>query len=134
MNSGTDLGSNNQHTNGYSSRKILFLLLVCCAGLAFLVWVRCGGAGIPCVFHEVTGLKCPGCGITRMIAALSAGDLGAAWRANPFLLATLPYLIFLLAYNAFRWVRNERTGPKFEAAAVVYCAGLVIFGVLRNLV
>ena len=80
----------------YSSRKIRFLLLVCLLGIACLIWLRMGGPSVPCVFHELTGLQCPGCGVTRMILALSRLDLAAAMKANAFLTVTLPYLTALL--------------------------------------
>ena len=76
----------------YSSRKIRFLLLVCLLGIACLIWLRMGGPSVPCVFHKLTGLECPGCGVTRMILALSRLDLQAAMKANAFLTVTLPYL------------------------------------------
>ena len=126
--------SRNKSKNSYSSRKVLFLLLICCAGAAYLVWIRTGGYAIPCMFREVTGLLCPGCGVTRMIRAVSELDFETALQANAFLFITSPYLLALLIYSAFKWVRNERTGAKTEAAAAVYCVGLIVFGIVRNLI
>lgn len=126
-------GPEDLHREKYSSRKLRFLLLVCLFGLACLIWLRMGGPSVPCLFHELTGLQCPGCGVTRMILALSRLDPAAAMRANVFLTVTLPYLAALLVYSAYKWIRNEKAGPKAEAAAVVYCIGLIIFGIIRNL-
>lgn len=126
--------SNKECKKGYSSRKAFFLLLICCAGAAYLAWIRRGGFAVPCLFHEVTGLQCPGCGVTRMIRAVSESDLEAALYANAFLFITSPYLLFLLLYSAYKWVRNERISTKIEASAVLYCIGLVVFGIVRNLV
>ena len=126
-------GPEGLHRERYSSRKLRFLLLVCIFGIAFLIWLRLGGPSVPCLFHELTGLECPGCGITRMILALSRLDLKAALRANAFLTVTLPYLILLLLHSAYKWIRNEKAGAKAEAAAVLYCAGLILFGIVRNI-
>ncbi|MBQ8054337.1 MAG: DUF2752 domain-containing protein [Lachnospiraceae bacterium] len=126
--------TNREYKNGYSGRKLSFLLLILLAGIAYLIWIRAGGISVPCFFHEATGLDCPGCGITRMIRAICEADFKAALHANAFLFITLPYLLFLLLYYAYKWARNEKTGAKFEAAAIVYCVGLVIFGIVRNLI
>ena len=121
------------HREKYSSRKIFFLLLVCCGGILYLIWLRCGGTAVPCLFHSLTGIECPGCGITRMLLALTRLDLRTALSANAFLFVTLPYLVILLGYSTDKWVRNEKAGPKAEASAAVYCIGLIVFGILRNI-
>ena len=36
-----------------------------------------------CLFHGLTGLPCPGCGITTSLLALARGDAQASWSANP---------------------------------------------------
>lgn len=36
-----------------------------------------------CLLRELTGLPCPGCGITTSLLALGRGDLVASWAANP---------------------------------------------------
>jgi len=37
-----------------------------------------------CGFRAVTGLPCPGCGLTRSFCAISHARLGEAWGFNPF--------------------------------------------------
>jgi hypothetical protein len=51
-------------------------------------WVHAG-----CLWREMTGLPCPGCGITTSLAALGRGDLSAAWAANPSGLAIAALLV-----------------------------------------
>ena len=36
-----------------------------------------------CLFRGLTGLPCPGCGITTSLLALARGDAQASWSANP---------------------------------------------------
>ncbi len=67
------------------------------AGLAvapFSLWLlprQRAGVGL-CPLHAVTGLPCPGCGMTRALAALVEGDVSAAWGWHPFGLVLFPVL------------------------------------------
>jgi len=45
---------------------------------------RLGALPRLCLFHFLTGLDCPGCGMCRAILQLSRGELGAAARLHPF--------------------------------------------------
>lgn len=87
----------------------------------------------PCVFHSMTGLFCPGCGITRMLHALVHGDLRGAFAMNAMVLLMLPVLATMLVNEA----RSRRMVPG-AAARLMYSPwawlGVVVaFGVLRNL-
>ncbi len=44
----------------------------------------CFGVGLPCVFHQVSGRPCPGCGLTRSVLALLRGDVSASIGFHPF--------------------------------------------------
>lgn len=92
------------------------------------------GFGVPCVFHAVTGLQCPGCGVTRMLSALLRGDLRTAWESNAAVLALSPVLAALVLLSAARWVRTGSARlPRWgDAAAVVCVVLLLLFTVARN--
>jgi hypothetical protein len=43
------------------------------------------GQSLPVLCHwkRLTGIDCPGCGMTRCFVALAHGDFASAWRFNP---------------------------------------------------
>ncbi|MCI9570502.1 MAG: DUF2752 domain-containing protein [Lachnospiraceae bacterium] len=53
------------------------------AKLWFWLWRN---GRIPCLFHEITGLYCPGCGGTRAFKALLRGELLLSVLYHPFVL------------------------------------------------
>ena len=66
------------------TRGILSVL----AGAALLITLAVGRRGLPevplCWFHSMTGLPCPGCGLTRSVFAIGGGDFADAWRYISF--------------------------------------------------
>ena len=105
------------------------------AGGVYAVWVKRTGLGIPCVFHLVTGLKCTGCGVTRMLLSLLRLDFAAALDSNAVLACMLPFLLVLAAVSLVRYVRTGGNVPgRGENAAVLAAvAVLVIWGAVRNI-
>lgn len=110
--------------------------LLLAAGLAYALWVRATGLALPCFFRTVTGLQCPGCGVTRLCLALLRGDIAGAWRANPVLLLLLPALAVLGVRLAVRYVRDSRAAPTRPERTLVWVmiALLAAWGVVRNLI
>ncbi|MGN8876304.1 DUF2752 domain-containing protein [Pseudoflavonifractor sp. HCP28S3_F10] len=109
--------------------------LLLLAGLGYAVFCSRTGLMLPCPFHLVTGLLCPGCGVTRMCLALLHLDLAAAWRFNPGLLLLSPLLAVLFFSMALRYVRTGERRPTSvqSAAAWGMAAYLLLYGVGRNL-
>ena len=89
-----------------------------------------------CWFARLTGLPCPGCGLTRSVCAIAHGHLAEAWHLHPF-----GYLFFVLFLVGAAGPLISRVAPSLEKRllkswiAVVFpailVAGLVIFGVCR---
>ena len=69
--------------------------LALAAGLGYAAWVRATGLGVPCPFHMLTGLYCPGCGVTRCISALLQGNWQAALRSNAAIVVLAPFFVWL---------------------------------------
>lgn len=110
--------------------------LLLAAGLAYALWVRATGLALPCPFRAVTGLLCPGCGITRLCLALLRGDWAGAWRANPALLPMLPILAALAVRLSVRYVREGSAVLTRRENALVWVltALLAAWGIVRNLI
>ncbi len=56
----------------------------------------------------LTGYYCPGCGMTRLVYALTHGDVGTAFGLNPLLFVLLP----VFGYLYVRWtVKTAQASP-----------------------
>ena len=113
-------------------RTVGLLILL---GLLYALWGSLTRLWLPCPFHLLTGLDCPGCGVTRMCLALLRLDLSAAWSANPGMLVLSPLLLGLLSWHAVTYIR---TGNRhFTRGQTFLCWTLVgllfLHGLLRNL-
>lgn len=103
--------------------------------VVYLIFVLSTGWGLPCLFFEITRLRCPACGVSRMLLALLRLDFVAAFRYNPYLFVNAPVILFCLGYSEIQYVRTgSRIHPKW-VSVILWCEiGLaLLFGVLRNL-
>ena len=91
---------------------------------------------IPCIFHQITGFYCPGCGITRMMFSLLKLDFYQAFRFNPLLFISLPFIIVLLTDFVFQWIRgkdNYLYRKINDRAWIVLLIITIAFGIIRNI-
>jgi hypothetical protein len=63
-------------------------VLVAGAALA-AAWLRLGLPIPACAFREWTGIPCPTCGTTRLVASVLSGDLPGAFVRNPLVFCAL---------------------------------------------
>lgn len=92
---------------------------------------------LPCLFHEVTGLYCPGCGMTRAMIALLSFDVVSCFRYNalliPLIILGCYYLIQFLRYYIWHHqviLLNQVFSKKFVYGML---AIVLLFGLFRNL-
>ena len=60
-----------------------------------------------CLFHKLTGLNCPGCGMTRAAHATLHGQLGEAFRFNPLGMVLLPLACVGVGIESLGWLRRK---------------------------
>ena len=86
-----------------------------------------------CVFHDLTGWYCPGCGITRALHALVHFDLARALAMNAFLVLSLPLLaaMTIQGFTQRPWLPAGIKRVLFDGRW--WIAALVVYGVVRNL-
>ena len=77
---------------------ILLLLVVVLVGICLSIY----SGGSLCVIRNITGLPCPGCGMTRALIALSKLEFTNAVRLHPLSLMMLPFggLLALSPFNS----------------------------------
>lgn len=89
-----------------------------------------------CWLQRLTGVSCPGCGLTRSFCALSHGDLAGAWSFHPFGVAfyLLAVALVVWPFAARRWpglagrVGSSRGLP---VVAIGFVVALLGFGIAR---
>ena len=87
-----------------------------------------------CFFHQTTGLLCPGCGALRGLHQLLHGHLAAAFRFNPMLVVSLPFLFWSGAKYGLRRARNQPASLGLSPVWLwLYLALVLVVSVLRNL-
>jgi hypothetical protein len=87
-----------------------------------------------CQFHRLTGLNCPGCGMTRATHALLHGELAAALRQNALLVTVAGLFLLRGAWMGFNRLRGKPNGEFFPVKYLwPLLAAAVGFAVLRNL-
>lgn len=88
-----------------------------------------------CPVRLLTGLPCPGCGLTRAWVFAMHGDLARALSANPFVLVTLPAAVVLVVVVSVAAVRRRPppdVRPLLSSLLVrVLLAGWLGFAVVR---
>jgi len=102
---------------------LLFLLLI-----VYYFLNKNYGISIHCPIHEITGLYCPGCGITRMFFSILKLDFYQAFRYNPLV------FILVIIYVVYRIIKLFKKDllikDKYLFLLLII---LIIYGILRNI-
>lgn len=109
-------------------KKIIIIISLLIGGIIYLkVLAPTLNIHIPCLFKQVTGLDCPGCGMTRASLAFLNGDIYQSFRWNMlvYILAPLIAVYLLLEHKGI--LLKQR---KYLMAFMLILTGL--FFILRN--
>ena len=100
-----------------------------CAGLCYGLVLIPLGVRIPCLFYCITGLRCPGCGVTDLCLALLHGRFLEAAGYNWGLVLASPVLVWLVV----RLWRKSACGKAETTVSAALLVFLLAWGVVRNI-
>jgi hypothetical protein len=89
-----------------------------------------------CIFNQLTGLYCPGCGSQRALSALLHGNFLLALHDNLLIVCCIPllfYAAYIFVWNIFH---TEKKGFSFfysSAFAIIFLIVVIVFTVVRNI-
>lgn len=112
------------------------LVLIIAGAALLLFWFDPARSRIfpPCPFRFLTGLKCPGCGTLRGLHQLLHGNPVAAWRLNPLMVITIPFLGYTLISYTWKVFKgrllSKITLPSFWTWLLL--AVILVYWVVRN--
>ena len=109
--------------------ECLFLL----AFFFIVLMLRIFNLSIPCLFHLITNLYCPGCGITRMFFSLLSLNFKESFFYNPwvFILLVFGLLYYIYAFICFIFNFEKRKVPNIVIYIILVLT--LIYWVLRNI-
>ena len=115
-------------------KKILIIYgAILGAGMLYAFLILHTPFRIPCLFREVTGLQCPGCGTSRMALALMRFDIPAAFAYNPIAFFSFPAW-FLISICAFVGrPKALRSSKNLLRILYINIVVYMIFAIFRNL-
>ena len=115
-------------------KVFIVLAALSAAGIIYYLFAS-HGHSLPCIFYELTGFYCPGCGATRMCRKLMQLDFYGAFRANQVSVFAVPFLGAVFARRIYLYIRYGKPKKKkwMDIGAVIAIIALLIFGVLRNI-
>lgn len=114
----------------YTARHIVRVAapLGALGGLALWNPASNGGPTL-CPFHLITGLWCPGCGLTRAAGALARGQVGDAITWHPMILPLALQAVVVWALFSFIPKRAERVFSQPVRTAMLIINSVALLGV-----
>ena len=115
----------------YSKMKLILILISFL--IIYFILSELLDVGIPCLFYEITGYYCPGCGITRVLFSLLKLDFYQAFRYNPliFILIIITGIYWLVKFILKKFINISIAIPNYVYYILLII--VIIFGILRNI-
>lgn len=115
----------------YSKMKLILILISFL--IIYFILSELLDVGIPCLFYEITGYYCPGCGITRLLFSLLKLDFYQAFRYNPliFILIIITVIYWLVKFILKKFMNISIAIPNYVYYILLVI--VIIFGILRNI-
>lgn len=109
-------------------------LIILVIGFIYLNIFQKIGIGIPCIFYQLTGYQCPGCGMTRAMSEIWKGNLYRAWEYNALSITVFPIICIYFFYRSIKEKRESTKGfSAVEYIFLVVLLGIVLgYGYFRN--
>ncbi len=117
-----------------ASKVIKQIVIILALGFGYAMVCTFTDLGIPCIFNKLTGLKCPGCGVTRMCLAIMKFDFEKAFLYNRVLFCLIPICAYFICINMYRYIKTGdiRLNKLENIVLYIVCGLLIAWGIVRN--
>lgn len=115
-------------------RTVLIFMEIIVSVVVYIVVYTITGKGIPCIFRTVTGMLCPGCGMTHALSSISRGRFCEAMEYNALSVTLCPLLGIFCLIKACQYIRTgEEEFHTLDIFFLILClVSCVRYFVCRN--
>lgn len=101
-------------------------------GVCYYIFTQITGWYIPCPIYKITGLACPGCGISHFITDMLALRPLDAIKQNYAVAVLVP--VFIITFICLLFVKDRTRKDKIKnTVAWTALVFVLVFAVLRNI-
>ncbi len=118
--------------NGKITKKNVILIILSIV-LLILYFLFLNLIKYRCIFHELLGIWCPGCGGTRMIISFVKLDFYQAFRWNPLLFILLICGIIYLIIGIIMFIRKRIILVPTIKLIIFIIVLLILYMIIRNI-
>ena len=126
---------------GVRYHLVILILATSVLVLAALLSEKEGSVFIPftdfpmpgvCTFKSMTGLDCPGCGLTRSFVHLVRANFARAWQFNPAGILVFAVVVFQVPYRSIQLYRNWKSLPRKTWGKGAHLLWFVVIGLFAQ--
>lgn len=123
--------------NAFQKRKRTLIYIsagIAAFGLILYILARLG-LPVPCLFYQITGLRCPGCGNTRAVLAVLKLDISGMLRYNLLFPLEATYLLWVYLQAAHHYLKEGKFTyrPPLPALDIVFLVLILLWWIIRNI-
>ena len=117
----------------YIKRNLKYAIMAISVFLIYYILNKKFGFSIPCIFYKITGLYCPGCGITRLLFALVNLEFYESFKYNPWIFILIVLGLFYLICKLFIFLKFKKIIkiPNYVYITLIIIS--IIFGIFINI-
>lgn len=119
--------------NARAKHYLRVLIVVLILGITYIILNIATGFAIPCPIRKITGLKCGGCGISRMILNLLKGNFKESFLNNPLLFVLSPVILAILARSVYCSIKDKKLDQWVNVTTINIVILFLIYTVVRNI-
>lgn len=125
--------------NTLTTKQRVFTVVIVTAAVLILgllyAFVALRGIGVPCFIKSITGVKCPGCGISRTILAILTFKFDKVFSYNLIWPLIVFYLLWVYFFCARSYIKKGR--PSYDSPTmwvdIAMLVILLVWWIVRNI-
>ena len=127
------MNSNSMDKRSIVTRTIIDILILMACGIVYYFVVTYTPFAMRCYLHDLFGIQCPACGMTRMLLSASRLDLNKAFHYNIFMFISFPFIVGEIIYMFYLNESRKKMNKVNKIIVRGWIIMFIVWGIVRNI-